>query len=285
MEILGNIISVIFGLIFILALIGSPIAHILVPIWRKYKYKKASTQTLTAEPAQAKTLHETLIYYSNYYRHLSDGDKTWFLFRVHTTLTMLKVAPRERLVLTPEMPILVAASWVQFTFGLKNYSLYKFKAVFLYPDAFLSPFLRMRVHGETHVRGLIAMSWPTLRKSFTQEDDNRHLGIHEMAHALRIIVSKRYTGDYGFSEAFDEWEKYAYPVFRKIREDKNHYLRFYGAISIEEFFAVSVEHFFETPELFRQHELALFEATAELLNQNFSGNGRFERGQYREVEN
>ncbi|MGL5890672.1 MAG: zinc-dependent peptidase, partial [Bacteroidia bacterium] len=230
------------------------------------------TKTIIPDDAAAGGYHLLLQKYSEYYRRLSSANKQQFIYRVHTYLQLVKIEGRQGLVLTQEMCVLVAASCIKLTFGYTYYVPEKFNQVFLYPDVFILKNSTQEMHGSTSPNGIVALSWKTLKKSFDVHDDNRHLGIHEMAHALRF--NRRMGGgeDYIFEKYLSLWEQEALPVFRNINNDNdNDYLREYAAANMEEFFAVCMEQFFETPSRFSAEHPKLYRAICLLLNQSESG--------------
>lgn len=228
---------------------------------------KRETHAILPTNAEAGGYHLLLEKHVDYYRKLSSVDKQQFIFRVHTYLKRVKIEGRQGLVLEPVMPVLVAASCIQLTFGLDLYVFDKFKQIYLYPDAFKLNNSNVELQGLTNPKGIIALSWKTLKKSFEVHDDNRHLGLHEMAHALRFNGKLGGGEDAGFEKFMPLWEQQALPVFRNINTD-NDYLRNYAAENPEEFFAVCMEQFFETPQRFYAEHPQLYRATCLLLNQD-----------------
>jgi MtfA peptidase len=224
------------------------------------------TKTIIPDNPTAGGYHLLLEKYAEYYRQLNSVDKQQFIYRVHTYLQRVKIQGRLGLVVTQEMCVLVAASCIKLTFGHAYYIPEMFKQVLLYPDAFILNNGSQEMHGSTSASGIVALSWKTLKKSFEVHDDNRHLGIHEMAHALRFNKKLGGGEDPIFEQYLPLWQQAAVPVFRNINND-NDYLREYAAANMEEFFAVCMEQFFETPRQFSAAHPELYEATCLLLNQ------------------
>ncbi len=225
------------------------------------------TKTIIPDDPTAGGYHLLLEKHSEYYRRLSSVNKQKFIYRVHTYLKMVKIEGRLGLTVTQEMRALVAASCIKLTFGHTYYVPEKFNQVFLYPDAFVLNNGTQAMQGSTSPNGIVALSWKTLKKSFEIHDDNRHLGIHEMAHALRFNRRKGGGEDQIFEQYLPLWEQEALPVFRNINND-NDYLREYAAANLEEFFAVCMEQFFETPRRFSAEHPQLYRAICLLLNQS-----------------
>ncbi|MFN8711473.1 MAG: zinc-dependent peptidase [Bacteroidota bacterium] len=225
------------------------------------------TKTIIPDNPTAGGYHLLLEKYSEYYRQLNSVNKQQFIYRVHTYLQMVKIQGRLGLAVTQEMCVLVAASCIKLTFGHTYYVPEKFNQVLLYPDAFKLNNGSQEMHGSTSPSGIVALSWKTLKKSFEVHDDNRHLGIHEMAHALSFNGRKGGGEDYIFEQHLPLWQQEALPVFQNINND-NDYLRQYAAANMEEFFAVCMEQFFETPQQFSAEHPKLYRAISLLLNQS-----------------
>ena len=88
-----------------------------------------------------------------------------------------------------------------------------------------------------------------------------------MAHALSFNGRKGGGEDYIFEQHLPLWQQEALPVFQNINND-NDYLRQYAAANMEEFFAVCMEQFFETPQQFSAEHPKLYRAISLLLNQS-----------------
>jgi Mlc titration factor MtfA (ptsG expression regulator) len=81
--------------------------------------------------------------------------------------------------------------------------------------------------------------------------DGRNLGLHEMAHALRLENAIR-NEEYGFldDDILMTWTDLCY---RKLKNEygESDFFRAYATANSQEFFAVAVENFFERPTEFR----------------------------------
>lgn len=57
----------------------------------------------------------------SFYRNLSDTRKKYFRHRVHCFMSKYTFLGRGGLAVTPQMQLLVAATWVMLTFGMRRY--------------------------------------------------------------------------------------------------------------------------------------------------------------------
>jgi MtfA peptidase len=162
---------------------------------------------------------------------------------------------------------MIAASAVQLTFGLENFKLDYFDRIIIYPEPYYSQVTGYYHKGETNQKGIIVLSWKDFLKGYEISDDTFNVGLHEMAHALdlenRIVGVDKY-----FKTHFEKWKKIATPAYVKVRDEQDSIFRNYGGTNFTEFFAVSVEHFFERSEEFRDSLPDVYESLSKLLNQD-----------------
>ena len=171
--------------------------------------------------------------------------------------------------LHPDMIALVSATAIQVTFGFPRVYLKHFKRVYIYNDAFQSPNTGKYHYGEVNGKGVIVLSWKNFVQGLFNETNGRNLGLHEMAHALKVenaIQNKEYgflnQKSYGRFHAEGRWEMH------RMRNGEANFFRDYAAINDHEFFAVAMENFFERPAAFRAHNPKLYTIMTRMLNQD-----------------
>lgn len=169
---------------------------------------------------------------------------------------------------TIEMKTLISASAIQITFGLPGIYFLHFYRILVYPDDYYSSITQRYHKGEVNTKGLIVLSWKSLLTGYMNCCDGRNLGLHEMAHALKIVDSIR-NEEYDFLDydAFHGFIRLSRIEMQCITNGGPSFFRSYAATNDYEFFAVAVENFFERPEDFHQQHPALFELLAKLLKQ------------------
>src|SRR5688500_15587097 len=184
--------------------------------------------------------------YFRYYQRLSAGDKARFERKVCNFLYSKRFIPRNMPKVPIEARVLIAASAVQLTFGLPDNYLQHFDKILVYPDEYYSLITRQYHKGEVNPRfGIIVLSWNHFLEGYMNSKDSVNLGLHEMAHALRLENVIR-SGDYKF---FDEGliaklDDYARSICRNPGSYE-HFFRPYASTNEHEFFSVAVENFFE----------------------------------------
>lgn len=206
--------------------------------------------------------------YFRYYQQLPQQLKSPFEKKVARMIRTKRFIPRNVPEVTIEAKVLIAASAVQLTFGLPDVYLTHFNKILIYPNDYYSSITRRYHKGEVNPRfGIIVLSWQSFIDGYINPSDSFNLGLHEMAHALRLesIIRRE---DFQFFDAglLEKMDEYARGYCASPDPDK--FLRPYACTNIHEFFSVAIENFFERPSEFRQKLPELYTILAKLLNQD-----------------
>lgn len=204
----------------------------------------------------------------SYFRQLSPKGKQIFIDRVVAFMHNKEFTGREGLKVTEQMQVLVSAAAVQLTFGLGKFKLGNIKSIILYPGSFFGSRGR-EYKGLTSASGQMLLSWEDFREGYLDPNDRYNLGLHEMSHALQLNLHIGTGLDAHFGSYIDKWKEIAQKEFDKMQTHKEPlFLRSYAKTNMTEFFAVCIEHFFETPQKFRNALPDIYNHMAVLLNQN-----------------
>lgn len=206
---------------------------------------------------------------SGYYRSLPPQDKATFERKVCNFLYSKRFIPRSMPEVPIEAKVLIAACAVQLTFGLPNIYLQHFDKILLYPNEYYSSITKKYHKGEVNPRfGIIVLSWNNFAAGFSHDTDSVNLGLHEMAHALRlenIIRNEEYRFfDERLIRRFDDFAK---DICKDMKSYGNLF-RTYACTNEHEFFSVAVENFFERPQLFKSQIPELYVVLTRLLAQD-----------------
>jgi MtfA peptidase len=211
--------------------------------------------------------HSIVSRYFKYYNRLGLDEQRKFLFRTYQFqqskhFHYIEVEPNA------EMSILVSAAAVQLTFGLEKFKLNYFEDIFILRDDYHYGFYSRPFMGHVDQTG-IYLSWDNFIKGISGQTFNCNVGLHEMGHALAYVnFVTRTDEDKHFKTTFIDFSKVARPIFTAMQAGGRNLLGDYAATNYHEFWAVSVEVFFENPVQFR-HELPdLYEAMVLVLNQD-----------------
>jgi len=200
---------------------------------------------------------------SIFYRNLPKSKRKKFTRRVKMFLMSKTISGKEGLEIDDEKKLIIAQSAVKLTFGLDVFEFPSFQHILVFPDEFYSPFTRTQNIGETNARGMIVFSWKAYEFGISDPDDNLNIGLHEFAHAL-VVEHKRMGIDQVFSNDYRDFTDYANQNMRDYEEHNR--FRDYAFTNNDEFFAVAVEYFYESPATFKDEMPGLYSRMCRLLN-------------------
>ncbi|HTM93521.1 MAG TPA: zinc-dependent peptidase [Flavisolibacter sp.] len=167
-----------------------------------------------------------------------------------------------------EMPVLVSAAAIQLTFGLNDYLLPFYKYIRIYPSEYFGDGSFKVLAGNVK-NNMITVAWNHFLKGNEDLTDGSNVGLHEMSHALyfqKVVIDANYARR--FCRNYDDVLtacKEAYQT--EIAGRKNLYSA-YADTDLQEFWAESVEIFFEKPNELHLQYPAVYEAMKILLHQD-----------------
>ena len=203
-----------------------------------------------------------------FYQKLNEKQKAYFEHRLTKFIRTYDFIERENFELTPEAKVLIAASYIKLTFGMRRYLTTTFDKIIVYPTSFYSTITKQYHKGEFNPRlKSIVFSWEDFLIGNIILNDNLNLGIHEFSHALTFHGRK--SKDVSARIYYRLFEEIT--VFMKKEEnieriETSGYFRAYALTNKLEFVAVIMEHFFETPEDLQQQFPQLYKKIQLMLN-------------------
>lgn len=251
--------------IFIVLFPAFYVGYWILKLWIQYQNYGGIPKALYLSEEHEQILNK----YFEFYQLLPEKSKTVFRKRVAYFMSAKTFVPREMIAVSWEMKTLISASAIQLTFGFPRVHLSYFKYILVYPGKFFSRATQTYNLGEVNPRAKsIVLGWKYFVEGYILKD-GRNLGLHEMAHALRL-ENRIMNHEYNFlsKSALKEWELRAGNTMEEIRNGRETFFREYGATDREEFFAVAVENFFERPVEFSEKHPLTYEVLCRLLNQN-----------------
>lgn len=229
----------------------------------KFRMKQQFRKFLTLE----NYYHAIVSPNMRYYNRLCKADQRKFLFRTylfHRSRKFHYIEVEER----PEMPVLISAAAIQLTFGLDKFMLNYFRNIFVMKDDYHYGFYSRPFQGHVDHSG-IYLSWDNFLKGIHGLTANCNVGLHEMGHALTYVNFITQTEeDKHFKKEFKNFSKVARPIFESMQYGKKNILGDYAGTNYHEFWAVSVELFFENPIRMRHELPELYQAMKSLLRQD-----------------
>lgn len=207
-----------------------------------------------------------------YFQRLGPRHKLEFQRKIHLIFFTKKFIPRGGLKqVSLEMKILIAATIAQVTFGWSKVCLLHFDKILIYPDDYYSTIRKVFHRGEVNPKlGLIVFSWRSFIAGLTNQTDGINLGIHEVAHALKLQNLLTQSGE---SRFFDSKAWISYGEISKLEAERmklnfNPLFRNSAFKDEHEFFAVALEVFFEKPSQFKQEVPLLYQVLVSLMRQD-----------------
>lgn len=168
-----------------------------------------------------------------------------------------------------EMPVLISATAIQVSFGLEKYDLPHFTSINIYPSEFIEVqrtirFLEGNVSGNS-----INISWKYFLEGFEFPQDGQNVGLHEMAHAYYYQnFGPCENKDPDFINAFQVFNDCGNKIYTGIQQPGAAIYSDYAKRNFQEFWAESVELFFEKPMEVRTTYPALYQSISQLLRQD-----------------
>lgn len=212
-------------------------------------------------------VHTVCKKYNPYYQKLKSDNQPVFVERVQEF-----IRSKDFYICSPkgykEMPILISASAVQITFGLKDFLLPHFSNIIIHPEEYFAydPFRILVGNVQGHS---ISLSWKHFLQDYQNPTDGKNVGLHEMAHALQVQYlfrnpkrSNTFKEDYEHYDRIDDDVLNAEKTSGKRLFDEN------ALRNKNEFWATSVELFFEKPVELKTQYPDLYESLRIVLNQD-----------------
>jgi len=213
---------------------------------------------------------KAILKHNGYYKRLPPESRKRFERKVYQFIKSKQFISRNITEVTDEMKALISSAAVQLTFGLPKISLKYFDKIIIYPDDYYSVINRQHHKGEVNPRfKAIVVSWRAFVEGFANPHNGINLGLHEMAHALKLenIIQ---NGQHHFFDLVDykKWQTLAAAEMAKIRRGEASLFREYASVDEDEFFAVGMEIYFEQPHRLNEYHPALYKSISNLLRQD-----------------
>lgn len=204
----------------------------------------------------------------DFYKKLTPRLKKYFEHRVAAFIEKYPLYAKEGLKITDQMRVLIAATAVMLTFGMRNYLFTIIDKIIIYPDAYYSKLNDNFHKGEFNPRmKAVVFSWKHFLEGYQISNDNLNLGLHEFAHVLHFQGSiNTDTSATIFSVTYLELMEQVKRPNNYKRLIESDYFRIYAYTNEFEFIAVILEHFFETPTQFKLEFPELYEKVRIMIN-------------------
>lgn len=240
--------------------------YIGIPFYLKKRKQKITVRKLIDK--NAVFFHTWLTEHNPYYDSLPGSLKEIFLQRTVEFMSS-KDFHFHKMDAHEKIPLLISAAAVQVTFGLKKYRMDFFRRIHVMGNEYKIKSIDHTYWGHVSKTG-IHISWRHFEIGFDNYTDAHNMGIHEMAHALSFDLFLGFPNkeDSFLKNRLREFRENERATFQKVKRTSHHILYEYGSENFDEFWAVSIEHFFENPLILKQSEPGLYRSICEMLNQD-----------------
>ncbi|MCK5064792.1 MAG: zinc-dependent peptidase [Candidatus Fermentibacteraceae bacterium] len=231
------------------------------------KRRSISKNPLTDE--DRKILAEWVSFYSS----LSNEDKHAYEADIAIFLSEHTITGVDDVEITRKIELLVAATAIRLIFNRPEWEYRDFGDILIYPGGFrtdgsYSTDIKgtdTAAAGLVHSAGNVILSLPHLLRGFQHDNDGYNVGYHEFAHILDGYHPDGVPSEISLG-AYRPWVEVMQAEFEKVHAGKS-MLRQYAGTNPAEFFACSVEAFFEKPIEMKKKAPELYNQLAEFFNQ------------------
>ncbi len=212
-------------------------------------------------------LRKVLIKHFPYFSRLVHPDQDKFISRLRKFIRA-KIFVIHDVKGYREMPILLSAAAIQLTFGLSKYMMPHFTIIQIYPQEFIGMepmrILIGNVSGNT-----INIAWKQFLEGYKNKYDRNNLGLHEMAHALYYQnFEAEENRDSVFQDSFHHFTSLGDKVFEREKLLLVGLYSNYAMKNFQEFWAESIEIFFQSPDKLNEQYPDLYKLLCDLLSQD-----------------
>ena len=202
-----------------------------------------------------------------FYRELSAKRKVYFEHRIKAFLENYKFIGND-IEITQEIQIMISGTYVMLTFGMRRFLVERFNKIVVYRTQYFSKVNQEFHKGEYNpMMKAVVFSWEDFILGHQNSNDNVNLGLHEFSHVLHFHAMK--SNDPSASIFFDEFNaiaKYYSDDELFLELVAKGYFREYAYENQFEFLAVVLEHFFESPEIFKNEFPELYGRVVKMIN-------------------
>lgn len=202
-----------------------------------------------------------------YYQQLNENYKTDFLKRAQSFINDKDFIPIENCNIHSDEIYTIAYHATILSFGFKHYLYDEFNEIYISESSLNNTIYNKKIAGYTSTQGHFYFSKKAIHDGMKNQKDGYNILFHEFAHGLS--VQAMLTGESILNEElYKQWMKSCSTYLDEIESGKKEFLRNYAFTNYPEFFAVSVESFFERSEEYKIHFPSHYQAMCLLLNQD-----------------
>ncbi len=205
-----------------------------------------------------------------YYTKLPKKSQEKFLQKLNNFYRAKVFIPKRDFVLDERKKTLICATAAQLTFGLPLLKLSHFERILIFDKKVYLKGLMQQTYSKAHnTEGRMYFSWDEIQKGFDNPNDGFNIVLHKLAEAL-LFENGKLNEEYNFidKEYLDELMKLYRSEKKLLKSGEHPFLSQAGSDNFEDFFAISVENYFERPLLFKEQMPTLYKTMSKVLNQD-----------------
>jgi len=257
------------GLIVVPVIFAVGAVYYLFIYYPKYsKRRKIATNPLSSDDRAILSEHVT------FYKSMSEADKRIYEADIAIFIAEHSISGVDNVEITRKIRLLVAATAVRLIFRRPEWEYRDFGEILVYPGGFrtdgsYSTDLKgsdSAAAGLVHSSGNVILSLPHLLRGFQHDNDGFNVGYHEFAHVLDGFKPDGIPDELSLG-AYRPWVEVMHREFEKVHKGRS-MLRQYAGTNPAEFFACSVEAFFEKPDIMKKKAPGLYRQLSEFFNQD-----------------
>lgn len=250
-------------------LVGKAIDSLYILAYKRPLYVHLYFKKRKLSPVQKEVLETKF----SFYKKLSKKHKTYFEHRLVCFIEDKEFLGRDSASMDDEKRVLLAATAVMLTFGMRDYLITIVEKIIVYPEAFYSVLNKQFHKGEFNpMLKALVFSWKDFVQGYAIEDDNLNLGIHEFAHAIHLkSLRSNDTASVVFASGYEELQSLLQTDRVKYKMMDSDYFRAYAFTNQFEFIAVVLENFIESPDAFKRLFPEVYYQLRQMLNFRFAG--------------
>lgn len=267
----NEVFFIVFGLFllgYIIILFSSFLFMVVDEIWIAvfgrplYTHLYLFPKTVSAQ--EEEILNKRIVFYNK----LEEKNKKYFRHRMASFKNNCEFVCKEDFQLNTEAQVIISATYVMLTFGMRKYLFDVFDKIIIYPDVYYSTINEQYHQGEFNPRmKAVVFSWKHFYEGFSIDNNNLNLGLHEFTHAIHYKSMKNQdASSLSFKKHFNNLIKVISQPEYKQRLINSTYFRIYAYTNHFEFISVIIEHYFETPDQFKKEFPELFANVSLMLN-------------------
>lgn len=205
-----------------------------------------------------------------WFEGMTKKQKSKFRYRFNDFLRTTRFIFKDGIQTDKQMLIkkIIAIGAARLSYQLSKKAFDQYDRIIIYDHAYYSTINRTYHKGEVNPGiGFIVFSFDSLIDGFARKEGT-NLVYHELAHAL-WLEHKLFDYDVFKDKDLDHYENLAKQEMQHAGQPDHHFFRDYGYSNLAEFFAVSVENFFERPAEFKSAMPHLYASLAKLFKQDY----------------